>query len=614
MRFFIENEEYSAAAEELASVGIETGKGGIPTRITEGEKGLRISLEGGMLAIGVSKRVQAFYALKLVADADPCGDFFYEGEPAFDDLTYMLDCSRNAVPKPETVESLIRHLAVMGYDSLGLYLEDTLVLPGYPYFGYLRDPYTKEDIVRLDSYCAKFGIRLVPYIQTLAHFNSLTRHYAMGHLFDTGDILLVGEEETYKFLEALIATCADCFSSRDINIGMDEAAMLGRGVYLDRNGYRPRFDIMKEHLERVLAICKKYGFKPMMWSDMFYSLIAGIREGESPAGKIPEGVELIYWDYYETNESHYAKILKEYRTLACPLGFAGGAWKWLGYTPDNRFSFVSCEMSARACIKEGIRRYIVTGWGDNGAECSPFATLPALLYCARINYGMFGIDGRFKAAFSNLTGVSYDDFITVDLCNRVTAWDNVEEKNSANKYLLFNDVLLGTLDTTVCEGLGALYRTHARKLRAAKGRTGAWSYLFETQYALARVLSYKADLGIKLRRAYREGNRAELIKLLRTLKVLPSEIENFYRALRRQWERENRVNGFDVQDIRIGALKQRIYVARNKLSQYLAGETDCIPELEEELLDHMAHGKEFETDPDQCEWRWRRMTSVNVNE
>lgn len=618
MRFCIENAVYKKAVSELSSVGIELAENGVFTRIIENAKKLRITLEGGVLTIEAQKKVQVFYALKLVSDASPTGDFYSESAPVFENLTYMLDCSRNAVPKVETVELLVRHLAVMGYDSLGLYMEDTFVVPEYPYFGYLRNPYTKADIARMESCCAQFGVELVPYIQTLAHFNTIIRHYAMDKLFDTGDILFVGEERTYEFIERLIATCADYFTTRNIHLGMDEAYMLGRGKYLDKHGYRARFDIMTEHLARVIGICEKYGFKPMMWSDMFFSLAMNGQYGEELpeelARKIPAGVELIYWDYYHTNEKHYREMLQKHRMLGAPVGFAGGAWKWIGFTPDNRFSFVTSEMSTRACIKEGVKRYIVTGWGDNGAECSTFAILPALLYCGRMNYGSFGIDSDFKKSFENLTGIAYDDFITIDLNNRVTTWENVEELNSANKYLLFNDVLLGTLDTTVFEGIDAIYRTHVRKLNVAKKRTKQWAYLFETQYRLARVLSHKADLGIRLRRAYREGNRAELEKLLRTLKALPAEIERFYRALRVQWERENRANGFDVQDIRIGALKQRIRVAIDKLSAYLNGTAPTVPELEEELLDHMANGKEFEIDPDQCEYRWRRMTSVNVND
>ena len=618
MRFHITDASIASAAAGLAQFGIETGGDGIPTALVPaGEFSVR--LEGGVLTVRYQKRVQIFLALKLAADSLGAGGTAeFSASPAFRNLTYMLDCSRNAVATCETVEELIRHLAVMGYDSLGLYMEDTFTVPGYPYFGYLRDAYTKEDIARMEKVASAYGIELVPYIQTLAHFNTLTRHYAMDGLFDTGDILMTGEERTYEFLDALLKTVSEYFTTRSVHLGMDEAYMLGRGKYLDKNGNKPRIEIMQAHLERVLSICKKYGLQPMMWSDMFFSQVMEAQYGaeisEEIASRVPSGVELIYWDYYHTSEEHYTEMIAKHRVFRNPLGFAAGAWKWLGYTPDNRYSFASNEASARACIKAGIPRYIVTGWGDNGGECSPFATLPALLHCARMNYGDFSLGEDFGRSFQSLAGMPLADFMTIDLCNRVTESEDAEEKNSANKFLLFNDVLLGTLDTTVYEGLGDLYFRHAYALQRAKKSAGRFSYLFETQLCLARVLASKADMGIRLRKAYAARDTAALQKLLDELKQLPARIEKLYRAMRAQWEHENRPNGFDVQDIRFGALKQRIFAAIAKLSAFLEGTAPAVPELEAKLLDFMGHGDDFELDPDQCEWRWRRMTSVNVNE
>lgn len=48
----------------------------------------------------------------------------------------MLDCSRNAVPRVESVKRLLRILARMGYRTLQLYMEDVFILEDYPYFGY----------------------------------------------------------------------------------------------------------------------------------------------------------------------------------------------------------------------------------------------------------------------------------------------------------------------------------------------------------------------------------------------------------------------------------------------------------------------------------------------
>lgn len=621
----IADERTVRAANELSGkFGFTVARGGTKVFVREGET-FACAFSQGAFTITVQKRVQIFLALKRISDElggrAPEEGYSFEAHCSFRELSFMLDCSRNAVAKTETLFELVRHLAVMGYDSLGLYMEDTFVVKNQPYFGFFRTPYTAEDIRAVDEYCALFGVELVPYIQTLAHFNTLTRHYALGHLFDVNDILLAGEESTYSFIEDLISTCASCFSTRRIHIGMDEAYMLGRGKYMDKNGAKPRFEIMSAHLKRVNDICKKYGLKPAMWSDMFFALTAtaqfaqyGNELPREVLEGVPRDIELIYWDYCETKEEVYAERMRHHRAFPNEIGFASGAWKWLGYTPDNRYSFDSCAASARACLQNGIRDYIVTGWGDNGAECSPFAVLPALHYCSRFNYGDFERGDAFKTSFESLAGMPFDAFMTIDLCNRVTDHDDVEEKNSANKYLLFNDVLLGTLDTTLDDGTGKLYAEHAKALAKAKRKAGKWGYLFETQYRLALVLELKAEMGVWLRRAYGQNDKRELADLVSKLHLLLFRIESFYRAHGKQWHIENRANGFDVQDIRIGALKQRVKVAAEKVSAYLKGEADSVPELEEEMLDFMGHNKEFEKDYDQCEWRWRRMTSVNMNE
>src|SRR5690606_10551932 len=108
---------------------------------------------------------------------------------------------------------------------------------------------------QIKDYAQSFGIELVPCIQTLAHLNGIKRYGAYSNLFDTADILLVEDEKTYELIEKMIKTSKENFDSNYINIGMDEAYMLGRGRYLDKHGLVPRFDIMVNHLKRVLDIC-----------------------------------------------------------------------------------------------------------------------------------------------------------------------------------------------------------------------------------------------------------------------------------------------------------------------------------------------------------------------
>lgn len=620
MKFNLKNERVKKAVENLiGDYGFALASDGVETYVNFiEEKVVKIDYRDKILTVSVFAPSHALWALKefsdLFSDA-PDKDFNKKYTPRFEDLTYMLDCSRNAVYKIQTVKEVISQIAISGYTSFMLYTEDTFKVNDYPYFGYLRNPYTEEDIKSIDDYAKSLGIELIPCIQTLGHFNSVTRYPSMDSLFDIGEILLVGEEETYKFIEAMISFCAKSFTSRRINIGMDEAYLLGRGRYLDKNGYKKHFEIMKQHLDRVYAICCKYGFKPMMWSDMFFSLAINWKYDnvETLTDLVPEGIELIYWDYYHTYKEHYEEMLKKHSVFKNKISFATGAWKWLGFTPDNRYSFKVIAESAKACTENSVNHYIVTAWGDNGAETSCFATMPSVYYAGYINFNDYNRGKKFQKGFKNFSGVSLNDFLTVDLANRITDHDDVDEKNSANKYLLFNDLLLGTLDTIIEKGQGDLYKKHVKRLQKAEPKTGKWAYLFNTQKALCKVLAIKAEMGVKLRESYKNNDKNALNLILKDLKKLYNLIEVFYRTFMAQWNKEARPNGFDVQDLRFGALKQRIVIATEKLSDYLSGKTSSIPELSEDLLCFMGHGKDYEKDLDQCEYRWLRMSSVNVN-
>ena len=110
-------------------------------------------------------------------------------------LGVMIDCSRNAVLKVETVKQYADLLKKMGYNTLMLYTEDTYEVDGQPYFGHFRGRYSKAELKELDSYCAKIGIELVPCIQTLAHLNEMFKWRSeYESINDCDDILLIGEE------------------------------------------------------------------------------------------------------------------------------------------------------------------------------------------------------------------------------------------------------------------------------------------------------------------------------------------------------------------------------------------------------------------------------------
>ena len=65
---------------------------------------------------------------------------------------------------------------------------------------------------------------------------------------------------------------------------------------------------------------------------------------------------------------------------------------------------------------------------------------------------------------------------------------------------------------------------------------------------------------------------------------LIKKLQNFYNAYEEFWMIEKKSFGFEVQDIRIGGLIQRVKHCKMVLNKYVTGETDRIEELEQEIL------------------------------
>ena len=110
----------------------------------------------------------------------------------------MLDCSRNAVMRVEHVKRWLRRLALLGYNQVMLYTEDTYEIPGEPRFGFQRGRYTQAELRELDAYAARLNMELVGCIQTLAHLEQILRWGEYHAVKDYESVLLVGEPATYE--------------------------------------------------------------------------------------------------------------------------------------------------------------------------------------------------------------------------------------------------------------------------------------------------------------------------------------------------------------------------------------------------------------------------------
>ena len=584
---------------------------------------LSLSSDDGIIRLTYAEESQLYRGLSMLpsflADPQPIVE-----KPRFDLLCYMADMSRNAVYNLTTAKKMIRLLALMGYNSLMLYTEDTYEIPEFPYFGHMRGRFSKEELKELDDYAYRFGIEVIPCIQTLAHMATALRWPDFSNYVDIDDILLVGDERTYHSVELALSVCAECFRSRRINIGMDEAHNIGRGRYLTQNGYRLPADIMCEHLNRVVKMCHEKGFDPMIWSDMFFRMafdgVYRVREGEidpSVIAKVPSGVTLIYWDYYSLDKPMVEHMLDCHLKFDNPIAFAGGAWKWYGFGSHNRFSLKSTQLQLDVCADKNVRDVIVTSWGDNGGEASQFSPLASMLYFAERKFrsdesiSMEHMEARAHACL----GIGFDDLLCFDLPDHLPGCrlcDGVDKPKNPSKYLLYNDVLEGFFDLHVdAEHAPAVFAENGERLMALSAHE-TYGYAFETLGRLCRVLAEKCTLGLDLREAYTKGDKEALSALADRMDRVALLTDDFLQAFRRQWYRENKTFGFSCHEQRLGGLLERLRSSSCRVRAFAAGEIDVIEELEQPLLTYDGSAPATGSGTYLCANRWNKMINPGI--
>ncbi len=553
-----------------------------------GEKGYKVIKNIRNYEVFYHKQNDIFAALGYIFSHLYEETYSINRQRAIDDLGYMIDCARNAVPKIETLKLQTLNLSLMGYTYIGLYLEDVFEIIDEPLFGYMRGKYKESEISDLLAFSNLFGMEVIPYIQTLAHLNAIFKHREYNSILDINDILLVGESKTYDLIEKMIVTAKTMFKTNTINIGMDEAWMLGLGKYLSKHGFTNRMDIMLTHLNKVMEICNKHEIKATMWADMFFHLKSGSylakeeTSFEDIKSIIPKDVELLYWDYYHLEKSDYDNKFKSLKTLTDRYAFAGAAWKWIGFAPFNKYSERTITPAISSSLEFGVNHFVVTSWGDNGAEASMFSILPSLFFTAEKIYD--DELGNRDAFLTALTNYDLKSWMNLDTLNQPYSSKSIKAVNPS-KYLLYEDILLGDTSIKLSKDYKTYYQDMVTLIEPSIHNQSRYNYIFRNLYQLTMILELKSTLSIQLYEAYHKKDMNKLLKIhIEVLPTIISRIQAFMKTFRTQWYLENKFQGFEVQSYRLGGLLSRLLEIKDILKMYTDKEIPTIDMLDEKIL------------------------------
>ena len=376
---------------------------------------------------------------------------------------------------------------------------------------------------------------------------------------------------------------------------MDEAHGVGTGKFKDLHGKESPFNIINRHLKKVVELCKKHGFKPMMWSDMYFrcgSKTNDYYDKECVIPKevikdIPKEVELVYWDYYHEDKEFYADWIARHRAMKKEPIMASGVWTWSKFWYEHYYTRMTVPPCIEACREAKLKDVVFTMWGDGGGYCDYDSAFAGLAFAAE--YAFTGkadpsvLEERMSALFN---GASYSDILQLANCCYANfppmLWDDplmliyiggfIAEKENARTYeLQYN------YKTVVAELQAA-----AKKLAKAKKAGDAGSIPYAR--AFTDMMLAKLEYAGAVIDAYQKKNNKKAVKaVIPMLEVYRKHLKKFIAEFRAMWFRHNKPCGLESIQIRLAGQLARTDEAIIRLNEFVAGKAASIPELDDLL-------------------------------
>lgn len=572
----------------------ELSASGIPVHVYQTDKAcMCLRQEGNGWIIEYNQKSQFFRALGFLNEQRPV-----EETGHFESCGLQLDLSQtNEVLYLHQMHELICRLALMGYNLLVLYMEDTFEIPEEPYFGYMRSRYSEKELRTIGEMGARFGIEVAPMVEGLAHLTNVLRWPPYANMQENPNTVLVGEPRTYEYLNHVLDAATKPFQTKRIFIALDEAFELGRGESLNRTGvYRPSFDLMRDHMDQLVPMCEERGLEFVTYGDMFMlannptgSFFERLYATDKPlAQEIIEAadfpVNYCMWDYSHLDQTTYEKLFARYREFGKCDYFLSGIWNWLGFGVDYDKTFATVVPGLRAAKKCSIKHALVSTWGnDSGSENFWSDLLLGLQLFAEYCYGDEPDNAELRDRFMACTGCVMEDFLNLSYVDHLY---NEEAKTGPDytnfsRSLLWQDILFGRYDYHIHDdSLTGHFAKVAEALEQASSRNGSYGKYLETRALCARVMEIKATMGYRISEAYKRGDMPALKAIVEhELPELSRRVKKLHARHRELWYSVYKPLGWEVEDLRYGALLGRIETVAFRLKQYLCGEISELTEI-----------------------------------
>ncbi len=289
-------------------------------------------------------------------------DFAYRG--------VMLDVSRDKVPTMATLFELVDMLATWKVNQLQLYMEHTFAYEGHETVWAKASPFTRTEILSLDAFCRERFVELVPNQNSFGHMQRWVTHDRYRHLAECPSGfehpwnpkkepygLCPTDPASLELLSDLYDQLLPNFTSRQLNVGMDETIDLGLGRSKEACEKKGTERVYVDFLKDVHQLVRAHGRTMQFWGDIIMHRPELIEE-------LPRDVVAMEWGYEADHP--FADHGRKFADSGLSFYVVPGTSSWNTVAGRTENAIGNLCGAAESGIASGAVGYLNTDWGDNG--------------------------------------------------------------------------------------------------------------------------------------------------------------------------------------------------------------------------------------------------------
>lgn len=297
---------------------------------------------------------------------------------------FMLDISRNKVPKITEIEKLIILMATLKMNHLELYVEGfSFYYPSFSNYCSEESSISIEEYKHLEEFANKYYIDLVPNQNGFGHMTKWLEQDEFKTLAECEEgIFLWGmnrkastlnplDPRSLELITKMYEDMLPISNSKYFNMNFDEPFELGKGKSKEECEKNGKENVYLDFALKAYELAKKHNKTPLIWGDVLINHPAVL-------DRIPKDMIFVDWGY--DGSYPFEEHLKTLSSKGLHFMAAPGTTSWCSFA-GRTMDYL--ETIKNSCYK--IKEYngdgaILTDWGDFGHLQFFPISYPALSY------------------------------------------------------------------------------------------------------------------------------------------------------------------------------------------------------------------------------------------